>query len=99
MEQWIELDYFPIREGGIDQLYSHLSYRPSADERENCGACAQLENDFTWLRFNDAMAGRAHEFGTREDAMKYAVVNVERKPDPRTLAGATVIRDREAAAA
>jgi len=89
-----ELDYFPTRNGGEDQLHNHLSFRPSADVRESCGACAQLENDFTWLRFNDAMAGREHEFGTVEDAMKYAVVNVERKADPRTQ-----FRDQAAAVA
>ena len=75
----VELDYLPTREGGIDQLHTHLSFKPSADERESCGACAQLENDFTWLRFNEAMAGREGEFGTVECAMEYAVVNAENK--------------------
>lgn len=80
----IELDYFPTRQGGEDQLHNHLTFSPSEDVRESCGACAQLANDFAWLRFNDAMRGREAEFGTVEDAMKYAVVNVDRKPDPRT---------------
>jgi hypothetical protein len=85
-----ELDYFPTRQGGPDQLHTHLSQSPTGLERESCGACAQLENDFAWLRFNDAMAERAPEFGTVEDAMKYAVVNVERKPDPRTYSVAKI---------
>lgn len=97
-QKTIELDYFPTRQGGPDQLHTHLTFQPSALERESCGACAQLENDFAWLRFNDAMAGRASEFGTVEDAMKYAVVNVERKPDPRTYTVAK-IPDRVATAA
>lgn len=49
-----ELSYRPTREGGKDQLHSHLTFNPSAIERESCGACAQLENDFTWARFHDA---------------------------------------------
>jgi hypothetical protein len=97
-QKTIELDYFPVRQGGIDELHSHLSPNPTGLERESCGACAQLDNDFAWLRFNDAMAGRESEFGTVEDAMKYAVVNVERKPDPRAYS-ALKIPDRVATAA
>lgn len=93
MPKPVELDYLPVRNGGEDQLHTHLSFRPSAEQRESCGACAQLENDFSWMRLNDALAGREREFGTVEDAMRYAVSNVERKVDPRTF------RDQAAAVA
>lgn len=61
-----ELDYFPLRDGGPDMLHTH-DLRASSVERENCPACAQLENDFHWLRLNDALKGREAEFATREE--------------------------------
>lgn len=99
----IELDYFPTRNGGPDQSHTHLSFRPSAEQRESCGACAQLENDFTWLRFNDAMADRASEFGTVAEALAYAAENIVaqagRKPQVLREAKAGSYRDRVATAA
>lgn len=88
----VELDYLPIRNGGPDQLHTHL-FAPTTEEKESCGACAQLAMDFMWIGFNDAVAGREAEFGTVENAMKYAVVNAEGK----TLG--SEFRDRVAVAA
>lgn len=86
-----ELDYLPTREGGEDQLHNHLSIGfPTGIRGESCGACAQLKNDFAWLRFHDAMAGREGEFGSLQDAMTYARENVDARFDPRTQ-----FRDRE----
>ena len=45
----VELDALPKRDGGPDQMHDHLSIGYD----ENCGACAQLVNDFTWAAFND----------------------------------------------
>lgn len=72
----VELDYLPTRNGGEDQIHTHLSFRPTAEQRESCGACAQLANDFAWLRFNDGVADHRDEFGTVEEAMEYARENV-----------------------
>lgn len=47
----VELDALPVRESGTDQLHDHLSFGYS----EDCGACAQLRNDFTWARFHDSV--------------------------------------------
>jgi len=47
----VELDALPARNGGPDQLHTHLSFGYD----ENCGACAQLTNDFTWARFHDSV--------------------------------------------
>lgn len=63
-----ELSYRPTREGGEDQLHSHMTFNPSAIERESCGACAQLANDFTWAIFNDATAGET--FAARETVLE-----------------------------
>jgi hypothetical protein len=87
-----ELNYLPTREGGIDQVHTHL-FRPTTDERESCGACAQLANDFVWLRFNDAMAGRASEFSTVEEAVADGLANMDSK------AGRTYLRARSREAA
>lgn len=46
-----ELDALPVRDGGPDMVHDHLSLGYD----ENCGACAQLKNDFTWARFHDAV--------------------------------------------
>ncbi len=89
----VELNYFPTREGGPDQLHNHLSFKPSADVREACGACAQLENDFAWLRFNDAMAERASEFPSVQDAILDGMANLESK------AGRDYVRAKSPAAA
>ncbi len=64
-----ELNYLPTRNGGEDALHNHLTFTPSPEQKESCAACAQLANDFTWLRFNDAMAGREDEFPTVAEAM------------------------------
>lgn len=79
----IELDYLPTRNGGEDQIHNHTTFKPSDDTRESCGACAQLANDFAWLRYHDAIAGTEGNYGTLEDAMAYAVVNAEGKADLR----------------
>lgn len=47
----VELDALPKRDGGPDQLHDHLSF----GYNEDCGACAQVTNDFTWARFNDSV--------------------------------------------
>jgi hypothetical protein len=88
----IELDYLPTRASGQDELHTHTTFKPSAVERESCAACAQLANDFAWLRFRDAVAGRETEFGTVEEAVLYAEENVESKLDRLDLRG---FRDRE----
>lgn len=90
-----ELNYLPNREGGPDQLHTHLTFRPSAEQRESCGACSQLENDFTWLRFHDAMAGREGEFGTVAEAVADGRANLV------ATAGRSYLRakDREVAVA
>lgn len=67
----IELSYRPTRNGGEDQLHTHLSFKPSAIERESCGACAQLANDFAWAAFNDAT--RDIDLPTVEDAVREAL--------------------------
>lgn len=72
-----EVSYRPTREGGEDQLHNHLSFKPSNDERQACGACAQLANDFTWLRFNDAIAGV--EFADREEVLAEARIDTMAK--------------------
>lgn len=87
-----ELNYFPTRDGGPDQMHSHL-FAPTIEQRESCGACAQLENDFTWLRFHDAMAGREGEFGTVEEAIADGRANLDSK------AGRTYLRARSTEAA
>ena len=79
-----ELDYLPTRNGGEDQLHTHLTFKPSASMKESCGACAQLSNDFVWLRFNDAMANRERDFGTVETAIEYAKENIDTRTDSRT---------------
>lgn len=66
-----QLDYLPVRDGGEDLPHTH-GFNPTESIKESCGACAQLENDFRWLRFNDAVAGRAGEFSTREEVLDYA---------------------------
>jgi hypothetical protein len=73
----IELEYRPLRNGGEDQLHNHLSFKPSNDEREACGACAQLANDFTWLRFNDAIAGVS--FADKEEVLAQARIETTQK--------------------
>lgn len=88
----IELDYLPTRASGQDELHTHISFRPSAVEKESCAACAQLKNDFAWLRFSDAVAGREGEFGTVEEALSYATEDVEQKLERLDLRG---FRDRE----
>lgn len=90
------LDYLPTRNGQEDQLHNHGFAPISAETRENCGGCAQLSNDFMWLRFNDSVADSRDEYGTVEDAMKYAVENIEAKSDPRTE---RVLRARDRAVA
>ncbi len=80
----VELDYLPTRDGGQDQLHNHTTFNPSPVTREACGACAQLDNDFAWMRFHDAVAERRDTFGTVEEAMKYAAENIDAKADPRT---------------
>lgn len=52
-----ELDALPVRDGGVDQPHDHLVL----GFHENCGACAQLKNDFTWARFHDAVDASAFE--------------------------------------
>lgn len=86
-----QLDYLPTRDGGADQLHTHGWGSQPATVRENCGGCAQLANDFAWLRFNDAMVDRRSEFGTIEEALAYAEANMGAKADSR----ATIIRARE----
>jgi hypothetical protein len=88
----IELDYLPTRASGQDELHTHITFRPSAVEKESCAACAQLANDFAWLRFSDAVAGREAEFGTVEEALEYAQENIELKLDRLDTRG---FRDRE----
>lgn len=72
-----ELSYRPVRNGGEDQLHNHLSFKPSTDEREACGACAQLANDFTWAAFNDAIAGV--EFADQEEVLAEARIDAMAK--------------------
>lgn len=86
-----QLDYLPTRDGGADQLHTHGYVPLTPAVRENCGGCAQLANDFAWLRFHDAVADRRSEFGTVEEALAYAEANMDAKHDPR----ATVVRARE----
>lgn len=86
-----QLDYLPTRDGGEDQLHNHGFAPISAVTRENCAGCAQLANDFAWLRFHDGVADHREEFGTVQEALAYAEANMDAKHDPR----ATVIRARE----
>lgn len=88
-----ELDYLPTRNGGPDQLHTHLSFKPSTDQRESCGACAQTQNDFAWAGLHDTVDPA--DFGPIADAMTYAMASVTARRDPRTAR----YRDRETAVA
>lgn len=70
-----QLNYLPARDGGEDQLHTHTDFNPSSSIKESCGACAQLENDFRWLRLHDAVADRIGEFADREEVLADARVD------------------------
>jgi len=44
----VELDALPVRASGPDALHDHLKIGFGS---ENCAGCAQLLNDFAWMRF------------------------------------------------
>lgn len=70
----IELNYLPVRGGGPDMLHTH-DFKPSALERENCGGCAQLANDFAWIRFYDSMEGKREGCLTQEEFVSWLLKN------------------------
>ncbi len=86
-----QLDYLPTRQGGKDRLHDHDGFNPVIETRESCAACAQLENDFSWLRFHDAVAGRESDFRSRDEVMAEARTDARLKLESGDLRG---FRDR-----
>ena len=89
-----QLNYLPTRNGGEDQLHTH-GFNPSEETKKSCGACAQLANDFVWLRFNDAVAAHRDEFRSRDDVVAEAEVDARQKLEAGDL---RAFRDRGLAA-